>query len=307
MGTTGRKSKKKKADKAKEAKGLPGWIQNPFDGFLDDREEFMEILHVSMVAIERLQGMPQLVEAIISARQVLREVREAGEEEGNDDTPDDSFHRERAQHEAGVATREVKSGFPLLHKHAVIVLWTSLDVLIRSVVRAWLKNRKGAVETDEVRSVQIGLAEFEELNEEERYAYLVDSLAENVKGSRKRGTTRFESLLGVIGLGGPIDERVRRDIFELQQLRNVLLHRNGVADRRFARDCPWLGLRAGDDVLITHPRFVELNDAVGAYVLEIIQRVRVEFGLRRYEPKEEKPVKKKTSPRHRKATQKKKR
>ncbi len=301
MGTTGRRREKKKAGEAKEEKGLPKWITKPFESFLDDRNEFMEILQVSMVAIGRLQGGPQMVEAFINARQVLRSVRE----EEDDDTGDDSLRRETAQREADIATREVKGGFPLLHKHAVIVLWASLDVLIRSVVRAWLKNKKGSIETDEVRSIKIGLAEFEELSEEERYAYLVDSLAEHVKGSLKRGATRFESLLGAIGLGGPIDDRIRRDIFELQQLRNVLLHRDGVADRRFARDCPWLGLRAGDQVVITHLRFIELNNAVIEYVLEVIQRVRVDFGLHRYKPKEEKPVKKKAPRRPRKAKQKK--
>jgi uncharacterized protein YutE (UPF0331/DUF86 family) len=46
------------------------------------------------------------------------------------------------------------------------------------------------------------------------------------------GCGRFESLLDTIGLGGSVEETVKRLFLELSQVRNIVVHKAGKADKR---------------------------------------------------------------------------
>lgn len=52
------------------------------------------------------------------------------------------------------------------------------------------------------------------------------------------GVARFETLLALVELSGAIDEEHRKGLFELQQVRNVIVHRAGIVDRRLREQCP---------------------------------------------------------------------
>jgi hypothetical protein len=65
----------------------------------------------------------------------------------------------------------------------------------------------------------------------------------------------------------------------LGQIRNVIMHRGGIADRRIVAACPWLGLAAGDEVIITRGRCELYGWAANSYVAELISRVNERFGL----------------------------
>lgn len=252
-----------------------------------------------MNAIGRIEQMPELVGAMAEIGKILRD--DDDNDESNDD--DEAEHLEEARHEARIAKREVEQGFPLLHKHAIVVLWSSLEALVRDLVVAWISNREGALQSEQLAGLKITLSEYEQLEPVERFEHLVDLMEQRVGGSLKRGVNRFECILEPIGLSGPVDNQIADDIYELQQVRNVLLHRNGIADRRFVNACPWLNAKVGDAINVDHKRFTKLHESAEHYILEIIQRTRVAFGLPRHKP-EAAAESKKNSPEHRRAKQK---
>jgi hypothetical protein len=94
---------------------------------------------------------------------------------------------------------------------------------------------------------------------------------------------RFESLLETFELHGQVPEQCKKKLFELSQVRHVVIHRRGKVDRKLADACPWLQLKRGDQIKISPKMWTEYNVAVADYVLELIQRVRVSFGFPRYE------------------------
>jgi hypothetical protein len=59
----------------------------------------------------------------------------------------------------------------------------------------------------------------------------------------------------------------------------------GKADRRFVEACPWRQDVIGNEVVVTHGDFERFSLALGAYVLEVLQRRRIRVGLERYEPR----------------------
>lgn len=120
----------------------------------------------------------------------------------------------------------------------------------------------------------------------DRCLWVVDLLDQDSAGPLRAGVTRFETLLQPLGLTGAFPEEGSKTLFELSQVRHVIMHRRGRADRRLIEACPWLGVAAGDRVRISHEMWQRYNAAVGEYVLELIQRVREAFGLKRYVAKD---------------------
>jgi hypothetical protein len=61
---------------------------------------------------------------------------------------------------------------------------------------------------------------------------LLFELERNVIG--KQGVDCFDSLLGTFGLSGPVDKPIKAAIYEMQHVRNGVVHCGGRADRHFA-------------------------------------------------------------------------
>ena len=118
----------------------------------------------------------------------------------------------------------------------------------------------------------------ESLPHEDRPSYLLDLLEQEVASGLKLGVGRFESLLDIFGLSGAVPNFVRRYLFELSQVRNVLVHRRGIADRRLVDQCPWLKLQIGDRVVVRHEQMARYMTAGLAYAMTILQRLRCLFG-----------------------------
>ena len=59
----------------------------------------------------------------------------------------------------------------------------------------------------------------------------------------------------------------------MNHIRNVFVHRRGVADRRFVDACPHLGFSVGDPVSVDRQSFDRYSESVAKYVLHIVKRV----------------------------------
>jgi len=259
------------AEKAKyPASIMPSWAAAPFHEFLDHHEQAMRLLHLTMRGIAMVRGAPRALE-------VLAEVDNKTEEE------ETQRRLEDARGAAELAQSEVEKGFPILHEQAAISLWGSLEALVKALVVAWLVNKPECFKAKELERVKIQLGEYMGLTQLEQCEYVVTLLDQQEGGGQRFGTTRFETLLSPIGVSGSVDADVTRAIFELQQVRHVLVHRRGLADRKLLEACPWLKVQLGDRVVIDHATYNRLSKAAHDYVLEIIQRAREQFGVGRFD------------------------
>src|SRR5690606_7101680 len=124
-------------------------------------------------------------------------------------------------------------------------------------VALWLQHRKTALSAPQIRKLKIRLGEYLQLSKSEQAAYLVELLEQEIASPLKKGVTRFESLLEPFSLSGGVSESCARTIFELQQVRNVSAHRNGIADRRLKIECPWLKVHIGQPVNVSTEMLVK--------------------------------------------------
>jgi len=248
-----------------EKKGVPGWGMQPFNDFIDYVEELGQLVYLSIRGISFMTKSPELVNLLA----VIENSKEVEEQERL---------MELAKREAQLAKDEVKNGFPLLHAQAVVSLWGGLETLIKFFLSKWLAMEPKAMLVSQVQKLKVRVSEYESLDNEERCSYILDLLEREVKAPLKHGVTRFEVLLNVFGLGGNVKKEIRKNLYEIYQVRNVIVHRRSTVDTRFIKACPWLKYSIGDQLTISHESFQRYNQAVMSYAALIMIRVGSYFG-----------------------------
>lgn len=256
-------------------KAVPQWAAGIFHEHLDKNERLTHVLRLSIGGIRMIRGRHK-------ALKILAEV------EGTIDKSADAIAG--AQKDMELAQREVDHDFPLLHEQATIALWSALEAMVRSFLASWLANVPEAWHTDAVKKLKVAIGEYESMEQTERCLWIVDLVDQQVSGPLRSGVTRFETLLQPFGLSGPVQDECQRALYELCQVRNALVHRSGVADKKLVEACPWLNLVPGQSLNISHKMWGAYNSALGEYTLEIVQRVRVHFGVVRYEAENLNPI-----------------
>jgi hypothetical protein len=240
-----------------------------FNQHLDKHERRTHVLRLSMSGISMIRGVPKAIAALAAADAGLEDAKEK---------------MERAEKDKELAQREVDHDFPLLHEQATIALWSELEALVRSFLARLLANNPAAWHCEAIKKLRVRLGDYVGLETLDRCLWIIDLIDQELSGPLRSGVTRFENLLQPFQLSGSVEPECQKALFELSQVRNVLVHRSGVADRKLLEACPWLNLKAGDNLQITHEMWQAYDGAVGVYVLEIIQRTRVYFGIPRHEP-----------------------
>jgi hypothetical protein len=257
------------ADKDEEATSLgitegvntmPPWVATPFRNVLDDIEELARLTSLSTKGISMVRAAPALFAAAAKATGKEDEERSAQLKELGD-----------------LAEREVSKGFPLIYGQGTISLWSVIEHFVKDFLIAWMMNEPSALQAEGVKKIKIPLSLYDTLSREERYYFVLETLERETQAAFKQGVSRFESLLNIFNLGGTVEDELRATLFEMSNVRNVLVHRRGTADRRLVDACPWLGLKVGEMVVVTPKAFGTYAKSLTKYSSTLLVRVSEHF------------------------------
>lgn len=237
---------------------IPRYAAVPLQRFLDSWKSDFRLLHLSMRGIRVLTGMPGIFQALIPGAEPEEQARL-------------NSNLTEAKKEAELAENECKTGFPLLHAHALVAMWAALEVAIEDMLVSILLNEPEVLKKEAFAKVRVSLSEFESKNKEERMRFLIADLGRNL--GRRNGVEAFEALLQHFDLSGHVEDDVRKMIWQTHHLRNVVVHRASRADRRLVEACPWLGLNVNDPVVISHKMLHECAPELCHYVLTVTHRL----------------------------------
>lgn len=244
---------------------LPKWASNIFDAFVDKHERLSHVLLMSITGIRFIQKRHGLLHELLEINGTLGK--------------HDSKEKLRlAKKEMELAQREVEYDFPLLHEQATIALWSSLEALIRSLVAGCLANETSTWQLDSISRLQVRLGEYESLDHLEKCLWITDLLDQSTSAPNKSGINRFEKLLQPFNLHGSFDDKYSKSLYELHQIRNALVHRNGIVDRKLVSSCSWLDFKLGQQILISHEMWDKYQESLGKYVIAIAKRTKEQFG-----------------------------
>jgi hypothetical protein len=221
-----------------------GHVLEPFSTiFVARLEEIRRLVSVSSLALRMMNGAASLLEVLEHEPGQVEELR--GIEE--------------------LALAEAQADFPLLHSAATVLLWGALEAAIRDSLVRWLGQFPEARQVPELNAVRVRVAEYESLDGEDRMRYILGALERELGASLKPGPGRFDCLLKPFGIDPRIEDIDRRSLSELAAVRNVLVHRAGRADRRFVELCPWMNLKEGAVIQISHDAFAKYVRAAAEY------------------------------------------
>ena len=183
----------------------------------------------------------------------------------------------RAQELEEFARRERQHGFAFLYSLATVRLWTILEILVDDLVALILLEPDVLTEQQAIQQLEGPLLPFVRALPAERAEYLADQLRAHVKAPLRSGIGRFEAILGPVRLGGSVDDTVRRHLLELSEVRHVLVHRDGLIDKKLRAACPWLADATNERLQLTRNHYMTYALSVDWYILEIALRASKQF------------------------------
>jgi hypothetical protein len=236
--------------------GLPSWFHIIVKRFLSDYASLENLIKLTTSSIGLIKLSPRLFKEI-------DEKMDLKADKGARIPADVYLH---AENMSTLAKEEMANGFPLIYGQAAVGLWAMLEATMLDVSAGWLYHNKELLKTDAISKLKIRLGEYEGLGGIERCEYIIEQLERDIGGAQKRGINRFESLLRLFYETGSLPPQINKYLYELNQVRNAILHRAYVADGPLVRECPWLNLRVGQKIMVTREM---LSRYFGAAVLYI--------------------------------------
>lgn len=169
--------------------------------------------------------------------------------------------------------------FNYLYKPMVISLYTILEATIKDLIITLFAIETELVEKiDAVRNVKVSVIEYNNLKDDyERYLYVYEEYEKKIFTSEahKYGVGRFEALLKPLNLSGQVPQPVEKQILELAQVRNCLVHRAGIVDRGLLKSCDWLkqSYKLGEEIIINTQVYMNYTIAVRDYTAILTKRI----------------------------------
>lgn len=179
---------------------------------------------------------------------------------------------ETLKRNAPIVARHEAAGFCHLFENAAVRMWALLESLVSDAAAHRLLYDDALWDRKEVLALKGSLVEFWRASPEERAEMTVEKLMVERNARRQRGVGRLEAVLEPVGLGGPVSERPRRYLLELSEIRNVIVHCNGIADARLVERCPWIPVLVGEPIGLDTTIVHAYADAARWYVLELDRR-----------------------------------
>lgn len=236
-----------------ESSAVTEYEYEPFEKiFLHRRDQILQFVWVTDFGLRSLNGAARLTK-------LLRK-------------PDE--HITRAQEAEDLAAGEVAADLPLIHSSASVLMWGALEAAFRDFLVRWLVTYPSARLVQEFNNIRVRLTEYESFSGEDKMRYLLGILERELAAALKPGVGRFECLLKPFGIHPNITTQERRDICELAAIRNVIVHRAGIADARLLELCPWLNQQIGNPVLVGREAFLRYVEATSNYAASLIESAR---------------------------------
>lgn len=216
------------------------------------------------------------LQGLISVSEMYAQIDEAL---GTDSSKTPRF--QRINRSADYARKEIAAGFPHLHAHSLLGVWGAFECLVEDLIAAMLEAHPNVLETPGFEKVKVPASLLAVTSASDQARAIVIEAKRTLGSDLTVGTTKFEKLLGLVGLAGPVPRIIADKVFLAQGIRNVWAHRGGIADARFVMHCPQAGVDVGDRVNLTSGDFLSLMHAIHMYALGIVNRYTARFLARK--------------------------
>lgn len=169
------------------------------------------------------------------------------------------------------AESEVHNGFQRLIAQTLVALWGTLEVMTEDLFVAWLDAHPDFLEKDVFQRIRVPLSDFIRSDRQQQLSSIYHLLRASL--GEKQGINYFEAPLSHIGLSGPVDDEISRNLTELHALRNLIVHQGMIVDARFRQTEFGKAFSLGERVHIVERQFNAYQGSVLAYQDTVLKRL----------------------------------
>ena len=242
---------------------IPKYALAPIRRSADAIVEINDLLHLSMSGLGIVSNRPKMINRIVTLEGEMSDERRS--------------ELERANKDAEFTNKEIQNDFPLLHAYSLVAQWAALEAGVEDALVGILVNEPAALQKTEFEKIKIPLFKYEQLDQEERMRFLFGELQRMKSSGLAQGVNTFEDLLQTFDLSGEVRDELRAALWEMNNLRNVIVHRDSHVDRRLREACPNMNLKIGDRISIRHERYGHYMMAALDYLSLVVRRLGVRY------------------------------
>lgn len=177
---------------------------------------------------------------------------------------------QKSEEMAPFAKEHMKTGFHIVHAHALINMWAATSTSIDETIAACLLHDDAAA-TAGYDLLGTKLTKRGPIGEEE--AIFMASKISRAALKTKVAEQGYVELFGALDIHIRTDRRDFSGLEECRCVRNCLVHKNGVLDQYCATRVPSLAPLVGTDVVIDLSRGLRYCDAMNHFIVEFADAV----------------------------------
>jgi hypothetical protein len=178
-------------------------------------------------------------------------------------------------HQLGERQSEI---LPVIYSQGLVFLCARLENCINEIIAAVIEYDEDILSSDAFRKISISIADYFQLQKDERYLFLAENIIKNIKCGEKGRFDKYEIGLKAFGLGDAINSKYRTELTALFALRNCIVHNGSVINTPFCKQCSWLNYIVGDQIVIDQKKYNSYERVVLGYITEIFYRLNKKMG-----------------------------
>ena len=164
------------------------------------------------------------------------------------------------------------------YKFGITFIWAEVEAFIDDFLKSWLKHVVSPATLDIFDKIKINesIRAYEKLSSEEVNTLHVKLLKEHIRRAGDSEVRVFFKALDALGLkstDGNTEKALLKLLTEMQQLRNVLVHRGGLVNRGMFKACPWLELDSDIELGKRFPLNSEASAEYGVAAINLVTHV----------------------------------
>lgn len=258
-----------------------------FEDLCNNLDECRKTFFLVMRGVSVLRGMPKAISALSKYEDLV------GKQDS--DKSKNRLDLGEAEDMASYAEMQINNNFPFLYYQTLISVWSFLEAGIYDSLIEWLVFTKFKTISNEMKELKIPFSELSKSCRDR--AEILLQIFEQQKIQKKDTISKLEMLMVAVGWekgghfyneyineSGLEENDFRRNLIEFSKVRNLILHKAGIVDKKFQQDCPWKKCKLGTKLIITNDDFNLYQNSVSVYMAEVIHRImdcEKKFGIKR--------------------------
>jgi hypothetical protein len=245
-------------------------LRNLFDSFSNSVMDTLELTWIAVSAMERYRESVELATAVDQYRQASGK--------GAVSEMDRVERLRRMRRAVPIALAQKDRGCPFLHGLAAVAVWGELEAFVEDYAIEMLLFDDHLWRSETFAKLRAPVVDFMAMSLRERAEWTVQAIQRDMGAGQRNAISLLQSPVESVGLNGQVNELVKRPLIELCAIRNLLVHRRGVADKRFLSLCPWSPIAVGDNACVDGPKLDWYASAAVLFGCELLVQTLKKYG-----------------------------